>query len=188
MEKVDLYNKKESFIRNITMLIIYTGNGKGKTSASVGQCIRAYGQNMQVCFGQFMKSNKETGEQLFLASLLKERFYIGGIGFFLKEEDRPLHEEAAKKTLAWAHEKIMGSEKLDMLVLDEALYALGSKLLTQEEIENLIKVCQEKDVHLVLSGRGAPDWLIEKADTVSSIEVVKHACEKGIAAARGIEF
>lgn len=170
------------------MLIIYTGNGKGKTSASVGQCIRAYGQKMHVCFGQFMKSNRDTGEQLFLASLLKDNFYIGGIGFFFKEEHRQAHEEAAQKTLAWAYEKLEGVKKLDMLVLDEALYALGSKLLTQEEIENLINVCQEKEVHLVLSGRGAPDWLIQKADTVSSIEVVKHACEKGVGAIKGIEF
>lgn len=170
------------------MLIIYTGNGKGKTSASVGQCIRAHGQKMRVCFGQFMKSNKGTGEQVFLESLLGEDFYIGGIGFFLKEEDRADHEKAAKDTLAWVHKKINEEKKLEMIVLDEALYALGSKLITQEEIENLIKICEEQAIHLVLSGRGAPVWLIEKADTVSEIAVVKHACEKGVGAIKGIEF
>lgn len=170
------------------MLIVYTGNGKGKTSASVGQSIRAHGQNMKVCFGQFMKSNKETGEQMFLKSIFKENFYIGGIGFFLKEEDRQAHREAAQKTLAWAHARIFENDKPDVVVLDETLYALGSNLITQDEVEHLIDVCHEKNIHLVLSGRGAPDWLIEKADIVSDIQDVKHASRSGVKASKGIEF
>lgn len=170
------------------MLIIYTGNGKGKTSASVGQAIRAHGQNMRVCFGQFMKSDQQTGEQVFLASLLKDNFYIGGIGFFLNEEDRPKHRIAVENTLSWVYTKVDADQKIEMIVLDETLYALKSELITQIELETLIQICQEKNIHLVLSGRGAPDWLIEKADIVSEILDTKHACKVGVPASKGIEF
>ena len=165
------------------MIIVYTGNGKGKTSASVGQAIRAYGQNMNVCFVQFMKSDQGAGEQNFLKTLLKDNFFIGGIGFFRKEEERPKHRAAAEKVLAWIHNHI---ENTDMLILDESLYAFKADLITQTELENIIDLC--KDKHLVLSGRGLPEWLIEKADIVSEINEIKHACHTGTAATKGIEF
>jgi len=165
------------------MIIIYTGNGKGKTSASVGQAIRAHGQNMDVCFAQFMKSDQKTGEQNFLKSLLKDNFYIGGIGFFTKEEQRKNHRTAAEKVLTWIDEHIKDA---DMLILDESLYALEAKLITQKELEHIMGLC--KDKHLVLSGRGLTPWLIEKADIVSEINEIKHACHKGTPAAKGIEF
>lgn len=165
------------------MIIIYTGNGKGKTSASVGQAIRAHGQNMTVCFAQFMKSDQKTGEQEFLKTLLKDNFYIGGIGFFKKEEERPRHRAAAEKVLAWVNEH---ANKADMIILDESLYALKANLITQEELENIMNLCKEK--HLVLSGRGLTEWLTEKADIVSEINEVKHACHKGTPATKGIEF
>lgn len=165
------------------MIIIYTGNGKGKTSASVGQAIRAHGQNMNVCFAQFMKSDQNTGEQQFLATLLKENFYIGGIGFFRKEDERPDHRAAAQDVLEWAKKHI---ETADMLILDESLYALKANLITQEELENIMDLCKNK--HLVLSGRGLTDWLTEKADIVSEINEIKHACQQGVPATKGIEF
>ena len=165
------------------MIIIYTGNGKGKTSASVGQAIRAHGQSMNVCFAQFMKSDQGTGEQQFLKSLLKENFFIGGTGFFIKEEDRPKHRAAIEKTLVWIDEHL---ENADMLVLDECLYALKAGILTQEEVEGIMERC--KDKHLVLSGRGLTDWLTEKADIVSEINEVKHPCKNGTPATKGIEF
>ncbi len=167
------------------MIIIYTGNGKGKTSACVGQAIRAHGNALHVCFAQFMKSDQQTGEQKFLQRLLKEDFFIGGKGFFTKEEQRAEHRAAAVRVLTWAQEK---SSTADMLILDECLYALKSGLVTQEEVTELIRLCNDTKVHLVLSGRGLPEWLTNLADIVSEIADIKHACKKGVPATIGIEF
>ena len=167
------------------MIIVYTGNGKGKTSASLGQCIRAYGNNIPVCFIQFMKSDVNAGEQKFLKELLKEKYYIGGKGFFRKEEERAKHRQAVLDTLSYLNSI---KEHCQMLVLDEILYAYKAELITKEEIENLLSYCNETKKHIVLSGRYAPDWLIEQADIVSEIQEIKHACQKGIAAQKGIEF
>lgn len=167
------------------MIIVYTGNGKGKTSATVGQAIRAYGNGMPLCFAQFMKSNVQAGEQIALQKLLQDNFYIGGIGFFRNEKEREKHRQAALAALAWLETQ---KEQAVMLCCDEILYACHAKLIAREEIENLIAYCNTHQKHLVLSGRYAPDWLIEQADIVSEIQEIKHACTKGVKAQKGIEF
>lgn len=167
------------------MILVYTGDGKGKSSACVGQTIRALGQNMRVAFGQFMKKDKQAGEQTMLARLLGENFYAGGRGFFRKEEERPEHRQAAQETLAWALQRLPA---VDMLVLDETLYALSAQILTREEVEDLLHKAGEAGVHVVLSGRNMPDWLGEAADLVTEMVEVKHPWQKGIAATAGIEF
>ena len=116
------------------MLILYTGNGKGKTSACVGQALRAMGRGMTVAFGQFMKRDNQSGEQRILKQLLGTFFFAGGEGFFRHEKDRARHRAAALNTLAWGENILPGA---DMLVLDETLYALGAALLTEREVANL---------------------------------------------------
>ena len=167
------------------MILVYTGPGKGKTSASVGQALRAYGQGLRVAFAQFLKRDDQAGEQTALRQLLRERFFAGGKGFFRREETRALHREAARTVLAWAEEALHG---VDMLVLDESLYALGSGLVTEGELRDLIARARRKGVHLVLSGRGLPDWLREEADLISSVEALKHPLTEGRTAEKGIEF
>lgn len=167
------------------MIIVYTGNGKGKTSATVGQALRAYGNGIPICFVQFMKSDVGAGEQIALKNLLQDNFYIGGCGFFRNETEREKHRQAVLTALKWLDEK---KEQAAMLFCDEILYAYHAKLITQEEIESLISYCHETQKHLVLSGRYAPDWLIEQADIVSEIGEIKHACNNGVKAQRGIEF
>ncbi|HEU6438639.1 MAG TPA: cob(I)yrinic acid a,c-diamide adenosyltransferase [Nitratidesulfovibrio sp.] len=167
------------------MLLIYTGNGKGKTSACVGQAIRALGQGMNVAFGQFMKRSGQAGEQEMLGRLLGERFRAGGQGFLRREEDRPAHRKAAQELLQWA-EGIL--PQVDMLVLDETLYALGYDIVTRAEVEHLLELAEPQGRHLVLSGRGLPDWLAERADLVTEMTEVKHPWQKGVQATRGIEF
>lgn len=81
------------------MIIVYTGNGKGKTSATAGQALRAYGNGMPLCFVQFMKSNVQAGEQIALKKLLQDNFYIGGCGFFRNEKEREKHRQAALRLL-----------------------------------------------------------------------------------------
>lgn len=167
------------------MLIVYTGNGKGKTSASVGQAMRAQGHGLKVAFGQFMKRSGQAGEQKVLRDILGEGFIASGRGFFRKESERAAHTEAARDLLAWAAARI---HSVDLLVLDESLYALGHGLISSGELEEIINACEEKGVYLVLSGRGAPDWLLDRADLVTEMSERKHPLSQGISALRGIEF
>lgn len=167
------------------MILVYTGEGKGKTSACAGQALRALGQGMSVAFGQFLKRECGAGEQVMLGQLLGPRFRPGGLGFLRHETDRPAHRAAALALLDWAREQ---AEEVDMLILDEALYALGAGILTREELEPLLAKAAGAERHLALSGRGLPDWLADAADLVTEMQERKHPWRKGIAAARGIEF
>ena len=167
------------------MILVYTGNGKGKTSACIGQAVRALGQGMTVAFGQFMKRDGQAGEQTMLAQWLGPRFLAGGCGFLRREEDRPAHREAALRMLQWARRQLTEAH---MLVLDESLYAFGAGILLREEIEELMALARQQDTHLVLSGRNAPDWLVNAADLVTSMTEIKHPWREGIKAAPGIEY
>jgi len=167
------------------MILIYTGNGKGKTSACIGQAIRAMGHNLNVFFVQFMKQDKQAGEQILLHKLLDKNFFAGGCGFFQKEQDRAKHRDFAIKTYNLAVKNIANA---NMIILDEILYALSAKLLTSEEIKDIINKANEAKVHLVLSGRNAPDWLVEYADLVTEMVEVKHPWQNGVVATMGIEF
>ena len=113
------------------MILVYTGSGKGKTSACLGQAVRALGRGLRVAFAQFMKQDDRAGEQIFLRQCLGDNFRAGGAGFFRKEEERPAHRQAALETLAWAKERL---PRADVLILDESLYALGHGLVTREEL------------------------------------------------------
>lgn len=167
------------------MILVYTGDGKGKTSACTGQTVRALGQGMKVAFGQFMKRDGQAGEQTMLTQWLGPRFLAGGLGFLRRDEERPAHREAALRMLDWARRQL---SEVDMLVLDESLYALGAGILLRQEVEELLALARQQDKHLVLSGRNAPDWLVEAADLVTSMTEIKHPWRAGIKAAPGIEY
>ncbi len=167
------------------MILVYTGDGKGKTSACVGQALRALGQGMTVAFGQFMKRDGQAGEQVMLSRLLGDRFLAGGLGFLRNPAERPAHRQAALKVLSWAQVQLADC---DMLLLDEALYALCANLLTREDVETLLHAARREKCHLVLSGRNVPGWLVAVADLVTSMTEVKHPWQQGITATKGIEF
>ncbi|MCL1984942.1 MAG: cob(I)yrinic acid a,c-diamide adenosyltransferase, partial [Betaproteobacteria bacterium] len=143
------------------------------------------GQGLRVAFAQFMKKEGVAGEQGVLRQLLGERFRAGGRGFFRVEEDRPQHREAALDTLNWAFDAL---PHVDMLVLDEILYALGAGILLPEEARSLVEKARHCGVHLVLSGRGLPEWLAGEAELVTEMEERKHPWQQGQGATRGIEF
>ena len=167
------------------MIIVYTGNGKGKTSACVGQAVRALGQGMRVGFFQYMKREDAAGEQKTLRALLGNDFIAGGLGFLRSPEQFAAHREAGLRLTERVFSRV---PELDLLVLDEAVYALKSAVLTQEELREIIRRCAENDAHLVLSGRDAPRWLVDAADLVTEMTEVKHPYAQGISAQRGIEF
>jgi len=167
------------------MILVYTGNGKGKTSASVGQAVRALGQDMRVGFFQYMKRDGVAGEQTVLRNLLGDDYCAGGIGFLCDPEQFPAHREAALKLTDRAIKRI---PYLDLLVLDEALYALDAGILTQAELQEIIVLCEKHKTNLVVSGRNAPDWLCDVAHLVTEMGEVKHPYAQGIPAARSLEF
>ncbi len=169
------------------MILVYTGDGKGKTSAAMGQVVRALGHEMRVACAQFMKRKNVSGEQTFLARVLGEDdLYIGGLGFLRIERDFAAHRKAARATYDWAASKLQ--EPIQVLVLDEILYALGAGLIEQEEVRFLLDTAQAKEVHLVLTGRGLPQWLYQQADLVTEMTPVKHPYQQGRGALRGIDF
>jgi len=168
------------------MLLIYTGEGKGKTSAAVGQAVRAYGHGYSVVFVQFIKSNVQTGEQKVLRQLLGDNFFIGGLGFCRHSEEKQIHKARALATLEFVLTKM--DQELFMLVADEILYALAADLLTRTEIEKILHKARKNNVHLVFTGRGLPDFLKKEADLISEINPIKHPFTKGIKAQKGIEY
>ena len=168
------------------MIIIYTGNGKGKTSAATGQAIRALGQGKIVAFAQFFKRPDQAGEQKILANLLQDNWLAAGPGFYLNNPDQlPEQRRVAGEVLAWLAAK---APHCFMLVADEALYALHSEIISQADLQNIIELCRQHGTHLVLTGRNLPAWLKEEADLVSQIEEVKHPLKQGQKALPGIEY
>ncbi len=171
------------------LVIVYTGDGKGKTTAALGMALRAAGHGKKTLIIQFIKSFKSYGELKFV-----KKFDCGieiktmGKGYVKIKGDRfPFqeHVKAAKKTLKFAKDQIL-SKKYHIIVLDEINIALDKKLLTVKEVTDVIKQ-KPPDLHLILTGRGAPQKLIQLADLVSEVKEIKHPFKFGIPAQKGIE-
>jgi cob(I)alamin adenosyltransferase len=170
------------------LLVIFTGDGKGKTTAALGTVFRALGHGFKCRIIQFIKGTMDTGE-LHSAAEFGEMLEIirVGEGFtWDRSVPREKHEEAAKEGLEIAADSLE-SGGWRVVVLDEILYALGAKLVALEDIKSIIRK-KPADVHLILTGRGAPPELIDLADMVSEIRAVKHPFEKGIPAQKGVDF
>jgi len=170
------------------LVLINTGPGKGKTTAALGTAVRALGQGFRVAFLQFIKS-QETGESLFLkdyAQLHPDRLYYNrlGLGFVM---DKPDDEDcrAAAEALEEARKLLAGD--FDLVVLDEICVAAAKGLIDARTIAEML-TSRPETVSVILTGRGCPEELIELADTVTEMAMVKHAYKKGIKAKRGIEF
>ncbi|RQD76255.1 cob(I)yrinic acid a,c-diamide adenosyltransferase [Desulfonatronospira sp. MSAO_Bac3] len=169
------------------LILVYTGEGKGKTSAAVGQAVRALGAGMSVGFGQFFKRDSQSGEQNVLKKLLSpDMFLASGEGFYRDGRDHERHRDKALTLLDWARDKIQSGT--EMLVLDEVLYALSRGLIQRQELEFILDGARDKGTNLVLTGRDLPEWLRDRADLVSEIHLIKHHFEQNISARKGIEF
>lgn len=173
------------------LFLIYTGEGKGKTTASLGVTLRAIGRGMTVRYLQFIKSPERTyGEALALRKLGVEMEQLG-IGFTWTKTPEE-HREALQVAWAKAKEALSNSE-IDLLVLDELNNALAisafpiGDVLPLEEVTEAIRN-RPSHMHLVVTGRSAAKELIELADLVSTIEATKHYYERGIPAVKGLEF
>jgi len=171
-------------------VIVFTGEGKGKTTASLGIALRALGYGMKVCMIQFVKGSWFTGE-LKSSQLLGPNFGIirAGKGFVgIMDDRKPLsdHVAAAKEALR-VSERIISSSRYDIVILDEINYALNRKLIGLRSVLRLIRV-KPLHVTLVLTGRGAPKPIIDAADLVTEMRKIKHPYDKGMTARRGIDF
>lgn len=168
-------------------ILVFTGDGKGKTTAAMGMALRAVAHEMAVTVIQFAK-NAETGEMRTLKKFDGITFTQIGLGFLPKETspDYQKHKDAAQKGLLLAAEAIE-SDKTNMIILDEICFAVSKGLVEEKELLDILAKA-DKDKCIVLTGRGATDGIIKAADTVSEINPIKHAYDSGIDAQKGIEF
>jgi len=173
----------------MSRILLFTGDGKGKTTAALGMVLRAVGHNMRVCVIQFIKDDqKKTGEEEVLSQLPRVELVKMGRGFVPDKEhkDFSAHQEKAHGALMIAAERIR-QKSCDLLVLDEINTACSCHLLKAEEVATLIGEIHESLI-LVLTGRDAPDIFVNLADTVTIMKCGKHGFARGIAAEKGVEY
>jgi len=173
------------------LTLVYTGNGKGKTTAAVGLTVRAVGNHMRVFFLQFIKGQWKSGEREVLRGLPGVDLEVTGRGFTierLRNPRIPTEDHAAAASHGWQVARTIVAEgDYDVIVLDEILGAVKAGLIPLDELLKLVRG-KPSELHLVLTGRNAPPELVDVADLVSEIQPIKHPLQKGIKAQRGIEF
>jgi len=172
------------------LVIVYTGNGKGKTTAALGMALRAIGYDHKVCMLQFIKGSWHYGE-MNSSKKLEPNFELiavgkGFVGILDDNSPREEHEKYAAEAVRICREKIF-SEKYDVIILDEVNYAINLGLI---DIGEIIKIIKEKpsDLDLVLTGRDVKNEIVELADLVTEMKEIKHPFKSGIKAKKGIDF
>ena len=172
------------------LVIVYTGNGKGKTTAALGMALRAIGYDHKVCMLQFIKGSWHYGE-MDSSKKLEPNFELiavgkGFVGILDDNSPREEHEKYAAEAVRICREKIF-SEKYDVIILDEVNYAITLGLIDAQEI---IKIIKEKpsELDLVLTGRDVKEEIVELADLVTEMKEIKHPFKSGIKAKKGIDF
>ena len=168
------------------VLLVLTGNGKGKSSSAFGMLARALGHGMQVGVVQFIKGSYSTGEEAFFRRFPEVRYHVMGEGFTWETQDKARDQAAAQSAWAVACE-LLADESVSLVVLDELNIALKYRYLELEQVLDAI-ARRPAMQHVVITGRGAPQALIEAADTVTEMQVVKHAFKAGIRAQKGVEL
>lgn len=173
----------------MSLVIVYTGNGKGKTTAALGMALRAVAYNYKVCMIQFIKGSWQYGEMKSYKKLEPEfEMIIAGKGFVgIVDDGKPIdeHKLAAINALNISREKIL-SNKYNIVILDEINYAIKLGLIDKNDVIDLIK--NRIDTTLVLTGNHAIQEIIELADLVTEMREIKHPYKKGIKAMKGIDF
>jgi cob(I)alamin adenosyltransferase len=168
------------------LLLVYTGHGKGKTTAALGIVFRALGRGLKVAVVQFIKGKWKTGERTYAESLPELTFLVMGRGFTWESDDLSRDKEAARKAWQEAAELIRSGEHA-IVVLDELTYVVNYDFVSLSEVLAVLRD-RPAHVHVVVTGRNAPDEMVEMADLVTEMKSIKHPFERGIAAAPGIDF
>ncbi len=169
------------------LFLINTGNGKGKTTAALGQALRAAGHGMRVCIIQFIKGKWKTGEAKLLDSLSDLiEIHVMGSGFTWQADNQDEVKDAALEGWKLAQEKIH-SDYFDMVILDELTYLILFGIVKEQEILKLLGARPSR-LNVLLTGRDASKGLIQAADLVTEMREIKHPYQKDIKARKGIEW
>lgn len=172
------------------LLIVYTGNGKGKTTAALGMALRAVGYGWPICIIQFVKGSWKYGELEGLKRLRPEvELKVAGAGFVGIIDDklpREEHERMAREALELVR-ITLESGKYKLVILDELNVAISLGLVSIEKVEEALDRAP-RELNLVITGRDAHERLIERADLVTEMKEIKHPYQKGILAKKGIDF
>lgn len=171
------------------LLIVNTGDGKGKTTCAIGLMVRAAGQGLKCCMIQFMKSKTDRYGEHFSLEKLGVEIHTMGDGFTWDTNDPAQDIKTSEETWALCVEK-MRSGEYDLLVFDELVYVLDYKFLDLDAVLEEIKTIRDQQpaIHIVVTGRNAPEKLIEAANLVTEMKEIKHPFHAGIYAQQGIEF
>ena len=166
------------------MIILNEGDGKGKTTAAIGQAVRAKGQGMKVKVIQFIK-NGSSGELEILRKLgiTVEQYGLG----FTSKGDKFQHKAAAERGLQ-AMSRTIDDREFEMIICDEINYAVSGGLIDEEDVLKLMNNATKNKIHLVMTGRNPTAKMIEAANIVTNMIKIKHAFDEGIEAQAGIEF
>jgi cob(I)alamin adenosyltransferase len=172
--------------RAASIVLVATGDGKGKTTAAIGTALRALARGWAVCVVQFVKSDKWNSGEVRVLSDLGAECHTMGDGFTWDSDDLERSAEMARSAWELAKEAI-ASGRYELVVLDEVTYPVNWGWLDGDDVVSAISGRPDK-VNIFLTGRDAPQSLVEVADTVTDMHNVKHAYEAGILAAKGIDF
>lgn len=168
------------------LLLVLTGNGKGKSSSAFGMLARSVGHGLRCGVVQFIKGQWECGEHLLFHNHPMVEFHVMNTGFTWDTQDREADIAAAVKT--WAHaEEILQNPDVNVVILDELTYMLTYGYLDADQVINAL-TNRPPEQHVIVTGRNANQRLIDLADTVSEVEDVKHAFNAGVRVQKGIDY
>ncbi|MDD5403521.1 MAG: cob(I)yrinic acid a,c-diamide adenosyltransferase [Sulfuricella sp.] len=168
------------------LLIVLTGNGKGKSTSAFGMVARALGHGMKVGVAQFIKSRTDTGEEAFFRRQPGVEWHVLGDGFTWDTQDR--EQDIATARRGWeVAQRMLADPSFGLVVLDELTYLLSYGYLEQDAVLDAI-AARPSMQHVVVTGRGAPQALVDLADTVSEIADRKHAYRAGVKAQKGVDL
>ena len=168
------------------IIVLLTGNGKGKSSSAMGMICRALGYDMKVGLVRFLKGDQQTGEDLFLENHPNIVSAHMESGFTWDTQDKDLDKQKANQTWLEA-KKFLVNDAISVVVLDEITYMINYKYLDETDVLEALKN-RPKDQHVVITGRAASQGLIDVSDTVSEVEDIKHAFRANIRAQKGIDL
>lgn len=169
------------------LIVVFTGDGKGKTTAALGVALRASGRGMRTLMIQFIKQDGISGEQSVCPSLVKDiEIYPLGMGYVFHDDEPAPHREMVEK--AWLFmERMLEKGKYNILVLDELNVAINLGLFP---VKRVVDFLQKKDtaLHVIITGRGAPAEIVEVADIVTEMKQIKHIFTSGVESVIGIDY
>jgi cob(I)alamin adenosyltransferase len=169
------------------VVLVLTGEGKGKSSSAFGMVFRAAGWGMKVCVIQFIKGKWKTGEERAAKKFDNIEWHAPGDGFTWNTENPEQDIKTSREIWELCKQKVR-SEDFDLIVFDEINYCASYGWISGEEIATFIHEEKPSWMHLILTGRDAPDEIIAAADTVTEMKKIKHAFDDEIKATQGIEF